>query len=85
MVKIRLKRLGSKFNAMYKIVAADSRAPRDGRFIEALGNYNPHTKVLTINEEATRKWINSGAQLTDTVYNLFRANGLNAKFQANKK
>ncbi len=53
MVKIRLKRLGSKFNACYKIVVADARAPRDGRFIEALlVRYNPHSKALRINEEA---------------------------------
>ncbi|EGV00233.1 30S ribosomal protein S16 [Mycoplasmopsis columbina] len=84
MVKIRLKRLGSKFNACYKIVAADSRAPRDGRFIEALGQYNPRSKEFALNEEATQKWINEGAQITETVYNLFRKHGLNTKFQKNK-
>lgn len=81
MVKIRLKRLGSKFNACYKIVVADARAPRDGRFIEAIGQYNPHTKAFVINEEATIQWIKDGAQLTQTVYNLFRQHGLNEKFQ----
>ncbi|MGV2393634.1 UNVERIFIED_CONTAM: 30S ribosomal protein S16 [Campylobacter lari] len=55
MVKIRLKRLGSKFNACYKIVVADARAPRDGRFIEAIGQYNPHTKEFKLNEESTQK------------------------------
>lgn len=81
MVKIRLKRLGSKFNACYKIVVADARAPRDGRFIEAIGQYNPHTKAFVINEEATIQWIKDGAQLTQTVCNLFRQHGLNEKFQ----
>lgn len=80
MVKLRLKRMGSKRNAQYKIVAADARAPRDGKFIEALGNYDPKTKKLTLNEEATQVWIKNGAQLTDTVYNLFRTNKLNIKF-----
>ncbi|VEU78154.1 30S ribosomal protein S16 [Mycoplasmopsis columbinasalis] len=84
MVKIRLKRLGSKFNACYKIVAADSRAPRDGRFIEALGQYNPQSKQFVLDEEATQKWINNGAQLTTTVFNLFRKHGLNEKFLKNK-
>ncbi|VDR41915.1 30S ribosomal protein S16 [Mycoplasmopsis caviae] len=83
MVKIRLKRLGSKFNACYKIVVADSRAPRDGKFIEALGQYNPHSKEFVLNEEATQKWINNGAQLTQTVFNLFRKHKLNAKFMNN--
>ncbi|KKB26761.1 SSU ribosomal protein S16p [Mycoplasmopsis meleagridis] len=85
MVKIRLKRLGSKFNACYKIVVADSRAPRDGKFIEALGNYNPRSKEFTLNEEAAKKWIDNGAQVTETVYNLLRKHGLNAKFQKNSK
>nr|WP_051622795.1 30S ribosomal protein S16 [Mycoplasmopsis primatum] len=82
MVKIRLKRLGSKFNACYKIVVADARAPRDGRFIEAIGEYNPHSKAFKINEEATIQWIKNGAQLTQTVYNLFRTHKLNEKINA---
>nr|WP_027334735.1 30S ribosomal protein S16 [Mycoplasmopsis felifaucium] len=81
MVKIRLKRLGSKFNACYKIVVADARAPRDGRFIEAIGQYNPHTKAFVINEEATIQWIKNGAQITQTVFNLFRQHNLNEKFK----
>lgn len=80
MVKIRLKRMGSKFNANYKIVVADARAPRDGKFIEALGNYDPHSKAFSINEELTKKWLEQGAQLTDTVYALFRKHKLNVKF-----
>ncbi|WP_029906335.1 30S ribosomal protein S16 [Mycoplasmopsis opalescens] len=85
MVKIRLKRQGSKFNACYKIVAADSRAPRDGRFIEALGQYNPHTKSFVLDEAKTQKWIENGAQLTQVVSDLFRKHSLNAKFLANKQ
>ncbi|ADN68689.1 ribosomal protein S16 [Mycoplasmopsis fermentans MF-I1] len=83
MVKIRLKRLGSKFNACYKIVAADSHAPRDGKYIEALGQYNPHSKEFVLNEEATQRWIDNGAQLTQTVFNLFRQHKLNVKFMNN--
>lgn len=73
MVKIRLKRMGSKFRPVYKIVAADARAPRDGRFIEALGHYNPSTKEFVLNKEAAVKWLNEGAKPTDTVANLFKA------------
>ncbi|MGZ9755998.1 30S ribosomal protein S16 [Mycoplasma sp. 394] len=73
MVKIRLKRMGSKFKPVYKIVAADARAPRDGRFIEALGHYNPSTKEFVLNKEATVKWLNQGAKPTDTVANLLKA------------
>ncbi|WP_036452327.1 30S ribosomal protein S16 [Mycoplasma buteonis] len=76
MVKIRLKRMGSKFRPVYKIVAADARAPRDGKFIEALGHYNPATKELVLNKEQTAKWLKEGAQPTVTVANLFRANKL---------
>ncbi|MBZ4195409.1 30S ribosomal protein S16 [Mycoplasma tauri] len=79
MVKIRLKRMGSKFNACYKIVVADARAPRDGRFIESIGEYNPHSKAFRVNEEATITWIKNGAQLTQTVFNLFRQHKLNEK------
>ncbi|SYV97978.1 30S ribosomal protein S16, partial [Mycoplasmopsis edwardii] len=56
MVKIRLKRMGSKFRPVYKIVAADARAPRDGKFIEALGHYNPNSKELVLNRELVDKW-----------------------------
>ncbi|ADE19477.1 30S ribosomal protein S16 [Mycoplasma crocodyli] len=85
MVKIRLKRMGSKFNAIYKLVATDSRSPRDGKFIEALGHYNPHNKELTINKEATAKWLAQGAQPTITVANLFRTNKLTEELLKAKK
>ncbi|MCU9931763.1 30S ribosomal protein S16 [Mycoplasmopsis felis] len=72
MVKIRLRRMGSKFKPVYKIVVADSRAPRDGKFIEALGHYNPLTKEFVLNNESALKWLNQGAKPTDTVANLFK-------------
>ena len=72
-VKLRLKRMGSKQKPFYRIVAADSRSPRDGRFIETVGTYNPikSENNLTINEERALYWLNNGAQPTDTVKSLF--------------
>lgn len=86
-VKIRLKRMGSKQKPFYRIVAADSRSPRDGRFIETLGTYNPIVKEnnVNINEELVEKWIKNGAQPTDTVKSLLRASGVWAKIKNNKK
>ena len=86
-VKIRLKRMGSKQKPFYRIVAADSRSPRDGRFIEILGTYNPIVKEnnVTVNEELVEKWINNGAQPTDTVKSLLSKNGVWAKIKNNKK
>ncbi|WLP85607.1 30S ribosomal protein S16 [Mycoplasma seminis] len=81
MVKIRLKRMGDKFRPVYKIVAADSRAPRDGKFIEALGHYNPKTKEFVLDKELTSKWIKQGAQPTVTVANLFRAHNLTSELK----
>lgn len=72
MVKLRLKRMGSKFNAFYRIVAADARAPRDGRFIEEVGYYNPHTKETFVNTELRTKWEKEGAVASTTVKNLFK-------------
>lgn len=71
MVKLRLKRMGSKFNAFYRIVAADARAPRDGKFIEEIGYFNPHTKEVRLNEELKAKWLSEGAVPSETVKNLF--------------
>ena len=78
MVKIRLRRMGSKKNAFYRVVVADSRSPRDGRFIEELGYYNPLTDPATIkiNEEQAKKWIADGAQPTETVRSIFKKSGL---------
>ena len=71
MVKIRLKRMGSKYNAFYRIVVADARAPRDGKYIEEVGFYNPHSKEIRINEEIKNKWLGEGAQPSETVKRLF--------------
>ena len=73
MVKIRLRRMGAKKNPFYRIVVADSRYPRDGRFIEELGFYDPTVEpsVVKVDAEKVQKWIASGAQPTETVKKLF--------------
>ncbi len=83
-VKIRLARGGSKKRPVYKIVAADSRCPRDGRFIEAIGYYNPllpkdHKDALVIKEDVAKKWMGQGAQLTERVQKLFALKDLAEK------
>jgi small subunit ribosomal protein S16 len=77
-VKIRLKRMGAKKSPFYRIVVADSRSPRDGRFIEEIGYYNPLTepKIVKFDNEKAIKWIKNGAKPTDTVERLFKENGL---------
>ncbi|WP_033160902.1 30S ribosomal protein S16 [[Mycoplasma] collis] len=84
MVKLRLKRLGNKFNAFYKIVAADARAPRDGRFIEILGHYNPHSKELKIQKDLVLKWLNQGAVPTQVVRNLLKKEAIFKTFAEQK-
>ena len=86
-VKLRLKRMGSKQKPFYRIVAADSRSPRDGRFIETVGTYNPIVKEnnVTVDEEKVAKWINNGAQPTDTVKSLLSKNGVWSKIKNTKK
>ena len=81
-VKIRLKRMGSKKSPFYRIVVADSRSPRDGRFIETVGTYNPVTQPaeVKINEELALKWLQDGAKPSDTVRNLFSNEGIMEKF-----
>jgi small subunit ribosomal protein S16 len=74
-VKIRFKRMGSKKNPFYRVVVADSRSPRDGRFIEEIGYYNPLTKETKIDGEKAADWISKGAQPTDTVRALLKKNG----------
>ncbi len=74
-VKIRLKRMGSKKNPFYRMVVADERAPRDGRYIEELGYYNPLTKDLKLDNEKAQQWIGNGAQPTDTVRALLKKSG----------
>jgi len=74
-VKMRLKRLGSKKNPFYRIVIADARSPRDGRFIEEIGYYNPLTKELKMDNEKATGWISKGVQPTDTVRALLKKSG----------
>jgi len=83
MVKIRLRRVGRKHRPIYRVVVADSRSPRDGKFIEIIGHYNPLTDPATvdINEEKALKWLSYGAQPTDTVYSLLRKLGIIDKFE----
>ena len=78
MVKIRLRRMGAKKSPFYRIVVADSRYPRDGRFIEEIGTYNPLTEPseVKVDPEKVQEWIAKGAQPTDTVKNLFKKNGI---------
>ena len=77
-VKIRLRRMGAKKAPFYRIVVADSRYPRDGRFIEEIGYYNPLTDPVTvqIDSEKAKKWIENGAQPTETVKTLLKKNGI---------
>ena len=77
-VKIRLRRMGAKKAPFYRIVVADSRYPRDGRFIEEIGYYNPQTEPvdLKVNVEAAKKWVANGAQPTDTVKALLKKAGI---------
>lgn len=78
MIKLRLRRMGAKKRPSYRIVAADSKSPRDGRFIEAVGFYDPITDPATvrIDEERAKHWLSVGAQPTDTVRHLFVRAGL---------
>lgn len=77
-VKIRLRRMGSKKNPFYRVVVADSRYPRDGRFIEEVGTYNPLTdpSEIKIDAEKVQKWIANGAQPTDSVKSLLKRSGI---------
>ena len=77
-VKIRLKRMGAKKAPFYRVVVADSRYPRDGRFIEEIGTYNPLTEPASINidTEKAQKWIKNGAQPTDIVKKLLKNSGM---------
>lgn len=85
-VKLRLKRVGRHGLAQYRIVAADSRSPRDGKFLETVGTYDPNQKPakVSIDEELALKWLNNGAQPTDTIKNLFSKVGIMKKFHDSK-
>lgn len=78
MVKIRLRRMGAKKKPFYRIVVADSRSPRDGRFIEEIGYYDPlkDPVVIKVNEERAQDWLKKGVQLSDTVRALFNKAGV---------
>ncbi len=78
MVKIRLKRIGAKKAPIYRVVVADSRYPRNGRFIEEIGFYNPITEPaeISIDTEKAKKWIGNGAQPTETVKSLLKKSGI---------
>ena len=78
MVKLRLKRMGKKGAPFYRIVAADSRSPRDGRFIEQIGTYNPtkSEEKVTLDKELAKKWLSNGAQPTDTVRSILSHEGV---------
>ena len=86
-VKLRLKRMGSKKKPFYRVVAADSRATRDGKVIEEVGYYNPITEPaeVKINEELALKWLANGAIPTDTVRGLFKQEGIMKKFHESKQ
>lgn len=77
-VKLRLKRLGKKKAPIYRVVAADSRSPRDGKFIEEVGSYNPNQEpsLVKFDEEKVLKWLNNGAQPTETVARLLKQAGI---------
>ena len=86
-VKMRLKRMGAKKSPFYRIVVADSRSPRDGKFIELIGTYNPLVTPaeIKVNEELALTWLRNGAIPTDTVRNLLSEAGIMKKFHESKK
>ncbi len=85
-VKMRLKRMGAKKAPFYRVVVADSRSPRDGKFIALIGTYNPLTTPaeIKINEESALEWLNKGAIPTDTVRNILSKAGIMKKFHETK-
>jgi small subunit ribosomal protein S16 len=86
-VNIRLKRMGAKKSPFYRLVVADSRSPRDGRFVEEIGTYNPLTQPeqIKIDEERAMYWLGTGAQPSDKVRYLFHLQGLMQKFHEQKQ
>ncbi|MDD3026717.1 MAG: 30S ribosomal protein S16 [Erysipelotrichaceae bacterium] len=86
-VKLRLMRMGAKRAPFYRVVAADSRVARDGKYIELLGTYDPtkNPAAVKINEEVALKWLANGAQPTDTVKNLLAKEGIMKKFVDSKQ
>ena len=86
-VKIRLTRMGSKKKPVYRIVASDSRSPRDGKYIELIGTYNPLTNPadIKVNKEIAKKWLNNGAIATDTVRSIFSKAGIMKEISEERK
>lgn len=86
-VKIRLTRMGAKKKPVYRIVASDSRRPRDGKYIELVGTYNPlvDPAEVKINKEIAKKWLRNGAEVTDTVRNLLSKEGILKELAEEKK
>ncbi len=84
-VRLRLTRMGARHKPVYRIVASDSRRPRDGQYIELVGTYNPGANEVKVNEEVALKWLNQGALPTDTVRSLFSKQGIMTKFAESKK
>ena len=86
MVKLRLTRMGSKKKPFYRINVADSRTPRDGRFIETVGTYNPliEENQVSLKEERVLEWLSKGAQPSDTVRNILSKEGVMKKFHESK-
>lgn len=86
-VKIRLRRMGAKKRPFYRIVVADARSPRDGKFIEEIGYYDPTTNPATVkvDEEKALKWLSDGAKPSDTVKSLLPKQGVIAKFAESRK
>ncbi len=86
-VKIRLTRLGAKKKPFYRIIVADSRSPRNGRFIEIIGNYDPTKEpaIVNVDEDKAIDWMMKGAQPTDTVRSLLSKKGVMAKYDAAKR
>ncbi len=87
MVRIRLRRTGAKGQPSYRIVAADKESPRDGRFLEILGDYNPRTdpSTIRIKEDRVYHWMKNGAQLTEAVEKIFQSIGLLERFERFKR
>lgn len=86
-LKIRLKRMGAKRQPRYRFVVADARSPRDGRFVEELGHYNPTAKpaIVHFDEERTLAWLQKGAQPSETVKSLLKQQGLWQRFRATRQ
>jgi small subunit ribosomal protein S16 len=87
MVRIRLRRMGSKGKPFYRIIVADQRAPRDGRYLDLIGTYDPlqDPPEISIDEEKIAKWIGNGAQPSESVSSLLRTKGINVKEKSNDK